>query len=58
MIDYGGAATVKTYHMTVSVIAQLPGQRIAGGGMLGCLDFLGHLGTSGGRHGHAVSDAI
>jgi hypothetical protein len=58
MTGCGGAATVETCHMTVSVIAQLPGQRIVGGGKLGRLEFRGRLRTGGGRPGHAVNDAI
>jgi hypothetical protein len=45
MTGCGGAATVETCHMAVSAIAQLPRQRVAGGGMLGCLEFHGRLGT-------------
>jgi hypothetical protein len=56
MIGCSGAATVETCHMMVSAITQLPGQRVAGGGRLGCMEFLGRLGTSGGRRGHAVDD--
>jgi hypothetical protein len=52
-----GAATIETCHMAVSVIAQLPGQRVAGGGRLGSLEFRGRLGTGGGRHGHTMNDA-
>jgi hypothetical protein len=57
MTGCSGAATVETCHMTVSVIAQLPGQRVAGGGGLGRLKFRGRLGTGGGRRGHVVDDA-
>jgi hypothetical protein len=57
MIGCSGAAMVETFHMAMSVIAQLPGQRVAGGGMLSCLEFRGRLGTDGDRHGHIVSDA-
>jgi hypothetical protein len=56
MTGCGGAATVETCHMAVSVIAQLPRQRVAGGGMLGRLEFHGRLGTDGGRRGHVVGD--
>jgi hypothetical protein len=54
MIGCGGAARVETCHMAVSAIAQLPGQRIAGGGRLDPLKFRGRLGTSACRRGHAV----
>jgi hypothetical protein len=57
MTGCGGAVTVETCHMVVSVIAQLPRQRVAGGGRLGRLEFRGRLGTGGGRRGHAVDDA-
>jgi hypothetical protein len=57
MTGYGGAATVKTCHMTVSDIVQLPEHRVARGGRLGRLEFRGRLGTGGGRRGHAVGDA-
>jgi hypothetical protein len=57
MTGYNGATTVETCHMEVSVIAQLPRQRVAGGGRLGRLEFHGCLGTGGGRRGHAVGDA-
>jgi hypothetical protein len=57
MIGCNGAATVETCHMMVGIIAQLPGQRVAGGGRLGRLEFHGRLGTGGGKRGHAVDDA-
>jgi acyl CoA:acetate/3-ketoacid CoA transferase beta subunit len=57
MTGCGGAATVETCHMAVSVIAQLHGQRVAGGGRLGRLEFCGCLGTGRGRRGHVVDDA-
>jgi hypothetical protein len=57
MTGYGGAAMVETCYMAMSVIAQLPGQRVAGGGRLGRLEFRGRLGTDGGRRGHVVDDA-
>jgi hypothetical protein len=57
MTDCSGVATVETCHMTVSATAQLFGQRVAGGGRLGRLEFRGRLGTGGGRRGNAVDDA-
>jgi Zinc knuckle len=57
MTGCSGAATVETCHMAASAIAQLLGQWIAGGSMLGRLEFRGCLGTGGGRRGHAVGDA-
>jgi hypothetical protein len=39
------------------VMAQLPGQRVTGGSRLSHLDFLGRLGTDGGRCGYVVGDA-
>jgi hypothetical protein len=41
----------------MNAIAQLLGQRVAGGNRLSRLDFLGHLGTDGGRREHEVGDA-
>jgi hypothetical protein len=41
--------------MTLSVIAQLSRQRVAGGGRLDRLNFLRRLGTNGSRHGHMIS---
>jgi hypothetical protein len=58
MTDCGKAAIVEAYHMTVSAIAQLSGQRVAGGGRFDRLDFLGRLRTDGGRRGYAVGDAV
>jgi hypothetical protein len=40
MTGYGGAATVETYHIAVSFVAQLPGQKVAEG------DRFGHPGFS------------
>jgi hypothetical protein len=57
MTGCSGAATVETCHMTMSVIAQLPGQRVAEGGGLDSLEFRGRIGTGGGRRGHAVDDS-
>jgi hypothetical protein len=57
MTGYSGAATVETCHMTVSVITQLPGQRVVGGNMLGRLEFRGRLGTGGDRRGYVKGDA-
>jgi hypothetical protein len=54
---YGGAVTVETCHMTVNVITQLSGQKVAEGGKFGRLDSLGCLDTDGGRHEHAMNDA-
>jgi hypothetical protein len=54
MTSCSDAVTVQTCHMTVSVIAQLPGQRVVRGGRLGRLEFHGRLGTGVGRHGHVV----
>jgi gag-polypeptide of LTR copia-type/Zinc knuckle len=56
MTGCSGVVTVETCHMAVSAIAQLPGQRIVGGGRLGRMEFRGHLGTDGGRCGYAMSD--
>jgi hypothetical protein len=56
MTNCGNAMTVETYHMTVSVIAKLSGQRVPGGSKLSRLDSLGHFETGGGRCGHAMSD--
>jgi hypothetical protein len=56
MTDCGGVTTVETCHMTVSVIAQLPKQRIAVGDGLSRLEFRGCLETDGGMRGHAVCD--
>jgi hypothetical protein len=58
MTGCGGAVTIETCHMAVSVIVQLPGHRVAGGDRLGRLQFHGRLGTDGGRRGHAVGDAV
>jgi hypothetical protein len=57
MTGYSGAATIETCHMAVSAIAQLPGQRVAGGGRLGRLEFRGCLRTGVGRREHTVDDA-
>jgi hypothetical protein len=43
MTGCGGAAMIETCHMAVSVIAQLPRQRVARDGRLGRLDFLDAL---------------
>jgi alkylated DNA nucleotide flippase Atl1 len=48
--------TVEIFYMVVSVIAQLPEQRVAGGGRLGRLDFLESLGTSGQVMGDVARD--
>jgi hypothetical protein len=58
MTGCSDAVTVGTCHMVVSAIAQLLGQRVAGGGMLGCLEFRGRLGTGVGRREHAVGDTV
>jgi hypothetical protein len=57
MTGCSGVVMVETCHMAVSDIAQLSGQRVAGGGTLVHLEFRGRLGTSGGRRGHAMDDA-
>jgi hypothetical protein len=57
MTGCSGVATIETCHMAVSVIAQLSGQRVAGGDRLGLLEFHGRLGTDGDRCGYAVDDA-
>jgi hypothetical protein len=50
MTGCSSIVTVETCHMTVSVIAQLSGQRVAECSMLGRLDSLGNLETNGGWH--------
>jgi hypothetical protein len=57
MTGYGGAMTIEIFHMAVSIIAQLSGQRVAEGDRLGHLGFLRRLRVDGGRHGHTVGDA-
>jgi hypothetical protein len=49
--------TIEIYHMAVSVIVHVPGQRVVGGSMLHRLNSLRLLETDGGRCGHAVCDA-
>jgi hypothetical protein len=56
MTGCSGVVTVETCHMAVSVIAQLPGQRVVGGGRLGRMEFHGRLGIDGGRCGYVMSD--
>jgi hypothetical protein len=60
MTGCGRDATVKTYHIAVSIIAQLPGHRVAKGRgrrehvLTG---FVRRLGTGRGRREHVLRDA-